>query len=96
MAPIRTTRREASSKSHWSLIGPSSLGVQGGLSRSLLLGLQVDKERLVLPTPKIPEFTAPSLDLAPPKLDFKPPPALEVRLPPAWLASCSAGLVLRI
>lgn len=58
---------------------PSSLPLT--VAPLLFLGRQVDKERLVLPTPKIPEFKAPSLEVAPPKLDFKPPPALEVGLP---------------
>ena len=41
--------------------------------------LQVDKERLVVPSPKLPAFQAPSFSFEAPKFDFKPPPALEVR-----------------
>lgn len=32
----------------------------------------------MIPTPEIPEFQLPSFSFTPPKLDFKPPPALEV------------------
>jgi hypothetical protein len=37
------------------------------------------KQKLAMPTPKIPEFKAPSFEAPSFKLDFKPPPALEVR-----------------
>ncbi len=47
-----------------------------------LAPLQVDTEKvkakLAMPTPKIPEFKAPSFQAPSFKLDFKPPPALEV------------------
>lgn len=39
---------------------------------------QVDKSKLVVPTPKLPQLQAPDLKVEIPRLEFKAPPALEV------------------
>jgi hypothetical protein len=53
------------------------------------------KRRLALPTPKLPELQPPQLQAPSFRLDFKPPPALEVGTPALcrWLHGCELGLL---
>jgi hypothetical protein len=59
----------------------------------MLCAPQVDKERLVVPTPKIPEFKAPSFKLPSFKMpNFKPPPVLKVGVGIGWADGWCGGI----